>query len=292
MISVFFEFVPQFIFMMAFFGYMCFLIIYKWCIDWTTSTLPATPSLITVLIKMILGIGTITDETQLFENKAAQKTIQEILVLGMAISVPWMLVFKPLLLRSKHKREMAARQIHGVVDIEQPAIQQGGGYGQLLDENQGDIDDDEKEEKYQSEKKKKNGGGHGHGHGEEFDFSEVVIHQLIHTIEYVLGTISNTASYLRLWALSLAHAELSEVFYDQTIGGTMAGSATAFQVIKNIVGQFVFLMATIGVLLVMDVLECFLHALRLHWVEFQNKFFYADGIPFKPFSYRGFLDDE
>merc|ERR1712072_1008457 len=95
---------------------------------------------------------------------------------------------------------------------------------------------------------------HGHGHGEEFNFGEIMIHQVIETIEYVLGTVSHTASYLRLWALSLAHQQLSLVFLQKTIGAALVMSFpwNGFA----ITGAYAFWFAiTVGVLLGMDVME-------------------------------------
>ena len=56
-------------------------------------------------------------------------------------------------------------------------------------------------------------------------------------------------------------------------------------------GFAVFAGVTTGVLLMMDVLECFLHALRLHWVEFQGKFYKADGVRFHPYSFKQVIKD-
>ncbi|KAL7721569.1 V-type proton ATPase subunit a [Entamoeba marina] len=113
------------------------------------------------------------------------------------------------------------------------------------------------------------------------DLLEIVIFNSIQAMEYILGCISNTASYLRLWALSLAHAQLSTVFLEFVFYTTLE--------MKNLllifIGFAVFALSTLLILIGMESLSAFLHTLRLHWIEFQNKFYLGDGIPFSPFSF-------
>lgn len=199
-------------------------------------------------------------------------TLPRILMIVSMLTVPLLLIPKPLILRAQHQKEqqrLAQSGSSGGFGAGVGAAAAGVAVGGAIAcdaEACGDRTDEE----------------------EEFKFGEIVIHQVIYTIEYVLGTVSHTASYLRLWALSLAHQQLSLVFFHYTI---LAALASPFP--WNIVGVYlafaIWFVITVAILCGMDVMECFLHCLRLHWVEFQSKFYYADGTPFKPYCIRTVL---
>ena len=114
---------------------------------------------------------------------------------------------------------------------------------------------------------------------------------MIETIEFVLNTISNTASYLRLWALSLAHSELANVFLEQILGAIWEGalkpdSSAGMITILTFLAGFAFMFATVCILIQMDFVECLLHTQRLHWVEFMSKFYGGGGHAYTPFSFK------
>ncbi|KAL0418160.1 UNVERIFIED_CONTAM: V-type proton ATPase subunit a1 [Sesamum radiatum] len=104
----------------------------------------------------------------------------------------------------------------------------------------------------------------------------------------ILHDIRTNRTMRSLTSVSLAHSELSTVFYEKVL--LLAWGYDNF--IIRLVGLAVFAFATAFILLMMETLSAFLHALRLHWVEFQNKFYSGDGYKFRPFSFAALTDDD
>jgi V-type H+-transporting ATPase subunit a len=71
-----------------------------------------------------------------------------------------------------------------------------------------------------------------HNLQEHHSFGDNFVHQAIETIEFVLGAVSNTASYLRLWALSLAHGQLSKVFFQKALLGAFNSENVFYGIIE------------------------------------------------------------
>ena len=173
-IEIWGNFVPGMIFFQSIFGYLVFCIVYKWSIDWYAIG-EQPPSLLNMLIYMFLSPGTV--EEPLYSG---QSGLQVVLVLLAAVQVPIMLLLKPFYLRWEHNKARA---------------QGYRGIGE--NEHITHFNDDEDDEEAHGSGTPANGrpsfadsdmnGGavitQNIGEGDhEFEFSEVMIHQIIHTI--------------------------------------------------------------------------------------------------------------
>jgi V-type H+-transporting ATPase subunit a len=226
--SIWTEFLPQILYLWSLFGYLVFCIIFKWLTPYDN---PSTaPGLLNTLIYMVLSPGKVQMELYpgQVSNLLKQASVQVFLLLVAFISVPWMLLAKPYFLWKEHQDTVGAgfAPIHAGSEPEE--------------EGEHAVD--------------------AHGHG-AFDLTEIFIHQMIHTIEFTLNGISNTASYLRLWALSLAHAQLSQVLWNMVFLPCLQSGNAFF----TIFGFYMWFVMTVCILIGMEGLSAFLHALRLHW---------------------------
>ncbi|XP_026020175.1 V-type proton ATPase 116 kDa subunit a isoform X3 [Astatotilapia calliptera] len=261
-LNIYLGFIPEIIFMASLFGYLVILIFYKW-VSYGARNSRDAPSLLIAFINMFL-FNYNDPNNKLFYR--GQMAIQSLLVVIALACVPCMLIVKTLVMRRQYLwRKHLGTQNFGGIRV---------GNGPTEDEAE-IIQHDQLAQQSEDEP--------------EFNFADVAVHQAIHTIEYCLGCISNTASYLRLWALSLAHAQLSEVLWSMVMRiGLYSRSLGGFILLAIVF--YVFAVLTVVILLIMEGLSAFLHALRLHWVEFQNKFYSGNGFKFLPFNFESILD--
>ena len=111
-----FEFVPQIVFMVLLFGYMDFLIIFKWLKVWDEhiGDVPPrqwAPSIITTMMNIGLALGKTTDKpdgsSSMWGTKghSSQDTVQLAILFVAAICVPLMLLPKPIIEIKEMKRK-------------------------------------------------------------------------------------------------------------------------------------------------------------------------------------------
>lgn len=105
-LDVWYIFVPQMVFINSIFGYLCILILLKWSINYDAPVCRADPNCVppdlkAILISMIMQPGTLDPKLKMF---AGQEFIQTILLSAALVSVPIMLLAKPLILRSQHAK--------------------------------------------------------------------------------------------------------------------------------------------------------------------------------------------
>ncbi|XP_020779711.1 V-type proton ATPase 116 kDa subunit a isoform X3 [Boleophthalmus pectinirostris] len=261
-IKIYLGFIPEIVFMASLFGYLVIIIFYKW-VSYSARTSREAPSLLIAFINMFLFSYRDPNSKPLYTG---QPVLQSFLVIIALACVPFMLIVKTLVLRRQHMwRKHLGTQSFGGVRV---------GNGPTEDEAE-IIQHDQLAQQSEDEP--------------EFNFADEAVHNAIHTIEYCLGCISNTASYLRLWALSLAHAQLSEVLWSMVMRIGLSSRSFGGFILLSIIFVF-FSILTVAILLIMEGLSAFLHALRLHWVEFQTKFYAGQGFKFLPFTFESILE--